>query len=105
MDIMKVDIRIAESGEWKICDAILLENHIWLIGKWLENKELGLAKPERIIRLPELDIEPSPLPNHQLILKKPIAKAVLDGMQATEYEVRESPEITFPLDLVFPIHH
>lgn len=105
MDILKVDVCISESGEWKLCDAILLENHVWLVGRWLENKESKLAKPERIIRLPESDIEPSSLPNHQLILKQPIAKAVLLGEKTTQYEVRESPEITFPLSLVFPIRH
>lgn len=105
MDILKVDICISESGEWKICDAILIENHVWLVGRWLENKELGLARPERIIRLPESEIEPSPLPNHHLLLKKPIAKAVLLGEETKEYEVRELPEITFALNLAFPIQH
>ena len=105
MDILKVDVKISESGEWKICDAIHLENHLWLVGRWLENTELELAKPERIIRLPESDIESSPLQNHQFVLKKPIALAVLRGEQTTPYEVRELPEITFPLRLVSPTFH
>lgn len=89
--ILKVDIRLAESGEWRICVAILLENHVWLVGRWLEHQELQLAKPERIIRLPETEIEPSPLPNHQLVLRTPIALAVLRGTEVTRYEVRELP--------------
>ena len=103
--ILKVDINLVESGEWKICDAILLENHLWLVGRWLENQELQLAKPERIIRLPETEIEPSPLQNHQFVLKKPIALAALRGTEATEYEVRELPDIAFPFSLVSPILH
>jgi hypothetical protein len=103
--ILKVDVKIIESDEWKICDAILLENHLWLVGRWLEHQELQLAKPERIIRLPETEIEAAPLENHQFVLKTPIALAALRGTEATKYEVRESPDITFPLSLVSPILH
>ena len=105
MDILKVLITFAESGKENVCDAILLENHVWLVGKWLENKELKISKPIRIIRLPESDIEASQLDQYHFLLLKPIPQSVLDGRATHGYEVRESPDLMVSMNPLSPSLH
>lgn len=67
--IFKIALKTAESDELKTCDAIRHEGSLWLVTRWLENRALGIAKPERIIQLEPEWVNPSPLPAYDLILR------------------------------------
>lgn len=40
-----------EDDMWVTTDVIEYFGNRWLVGRWLENRLLGIAKPERIIQL------------------------------------------------------
>ena len=50
MKIMKAAFRDIDET-WITSDAIEYQGKTWLVGRWLENKGLGIAKPERIVRV------------------------------------------------------
>lgn len=72
--VIKVAIRIADDLSWKICEAIEYQGALWLVTRWLENRDLGIAKPERIIQLAGLDLRRSPVPSADWVLSTPIPK-------------------------------
>lgn len=104
MEIMKAAFRDV-SGNWMTCDAIDWQGKRWLVGRWLENKGLGIAKPARIVRVDNLPCQVGGLPALQqqvdFVVLMPIPKFVFDpdNEQRIEapYEGIDHPDITVEL--------
>jgi hypothetical protein len=87
-----------------LVDTIWYQGSLWLVAGWLENTELGLRKPSRIVRPLRLEFQPNPKPAPgapTYSISGPVSKAVYEGRdpqpQKRGYAVVDAPEIYFPL--------
>jgi len=105
-EIFKIFL-MTEDGRGAHCHAIRHEGALWLVPKWTENPTQKTTKPERIIRLDNLALEPGgTMGPHQFdfLLKTVIPKSVLEGPLPLKikgnFVVIDHPDIVIPMRAV-----
>ena len=92
---------MVESGNIHGCDVIEFEGTFWLVPEWLDVPARGVTKPRRIVSLAKVRYQRTPGADREFVVNDPIPIAVLEGRApsqiAERYDVRELPEIEFPL--------
>ena len=88
-----------------LVDTIWYRGFLWLVAGWLENKELRLQKPSRLVRPLRLQFQPNPKPEPgppNYSISGPVSKAVYEGRdqqpEKRGYAVIDAPEIHFPIE-------
>lgn len=93
-----------EDEEPKRCEGIEHEGQIWLVTRWLENQELGIAMPARIVSTANLECAPPPPPmakDYELVVLTPIPESLFDldipASNHGPFVVRDHPAIQIEL--------
>jgi hypothetical protein len=61
--IVKTTLSFDEGGpNIQLVDTIEHKGRLWLVGGWLEDRELGVQKPVRLVRPLKLRFQPNPMP-------------------------------------------
>src|SRR5262249_37447589 len=83
MKVRKAAVRMAETGDWKVCDALEYQGRDWLVAKWLDNQTLRISKPTRLIGADVSGYTTAPPPGlkgkYDYALLSPVPKAVFDA--------------------------
>jgi hypothetical protein len=102
--IFKVLILIEDDGSLCEADAIRHQGSLWLVPKWIDSPSEKTTRPERIIRLDNLPMQPGGSmgnPSAPFVLNIAIPKSVLEGpiqSQTTgNFVVIGLPNIVFPM--------
>jgi hypothetical protein len=104
--IFKVIIQVADDGSVYECHGINHAGAFWLVPAWLEVPSQGITKPERIIRLDGLRMQPGGTLGRDadFVLNVPVTKAALDGPIQSQiidnFHVEGLPDIAFPIKSV-----
>jgi hypothetical protein len=88
-------------------DTIEHEGKLWLVPHWLDSPSEGVTRPNRIIR--PVGAAFAPYGEGEFVLEKPVPKELLaretPKAPLPGYEVRELPDIRFPLAPAAPPRH
>jgi len=95
MQIFKTAVPIVGSSKVFLMDTICWQEQYWLVPVWIEHPDEEKMQPERIILLDSLLHEKTDDPLIDFVLRKPIPKDVLDGLDPlqTAFPIVEVPEI------------
>jgi hypothetical protein len=105
--IFNVLIQIEDGGSVAKCHAIHYKGALWLVPKWLDNPSEQITRPERIVLLDKLPMQPGgTFGNHQadFVLNVAVPKSVLEGPIQSQsignFVVIGLPDIEFPMKSV-----
>jgi hypothetical protein len=85
-----------DSSEYRhrSAEVIKYEGKFWLVPEWMDNINLGICKPVRIISLETMQHSES---RGFFVVEFPIPETVLLGVETEGFVVQERPPITFPI--------
>jgi hypothetical protein len=101
MEAIRKALVVTDDGSIFQSDVIEHEGSFWLVPEWLDVPGRGVTMPRRIVSMATVRYQRTPGAHREFVVNDPIPKAVLDGrapsQEASKYDVRELPEIEFPL--------
>ena len=103
MAIFKVMVIGVENGTIAKCDGIAFEGKLWLVPHWIDAPAQGVTKPARLIRFDSLAHQHTQGSKYgaEYVVNYPIPKELFDVPTPKQaipgFEIRELPEIAFPM--------